>query len=150
MHTNHPRHHRARTLPFTPLARGFTLLEMVIVLGIIAVLLGSAVSLLKGIPDAAAMQRVEGDFRVIDSAVRTYKLNAGSYPTNSQGLQVLVSAPEKSSRWVQIMDKLPTDPWGTAYTYKFPGTKKAGEFELMSAGPDSQPGTSDDLSSQAK
>jgi general secretion pathway protein G len=150
MHTNHPRHHRAHTLPFAAFSRGFTLLEMVIVLGIIAVLLGGAISLLKGIPRAAERQRVDADFNAIDSALRTYKINAGNYPTNSQGLQALVATPDKTSKWVQIMDKIPTDPWGTAYSYKFPGTKKPGEFELISAGPDQQPGTADDLSSQEK
>ncbi len=123
---------------------------MVIVLGIIAVLLGSAIGLLKGIPDAAAMQRVEGDFRAISSAIQAYKMNAGSYPTNSQGLQALVSKPDKATRWIQIMDKLPTDPWGNAYSYKFPGTKKPAEFELISAGPDGKSGTDDDVSTQDK
>jgi general secretion pathway protein G len=96
------------------------------------------------------MQRAETDFKDIGSALRTYKLNAGNYPTNSQGLQALVSAPEKSSRWVQIMDKVPVDPWGSAYGYKVPGIKKPTEFELTSAGPDQKPGTEDDLSSQDK
>lgn len=150
MKTNQPRHPRAHTLPYAALSRGFTLLEMVIVLGIIAVLLGSAIGLISRIPEAAKMQRVDGDFKAISSAVQTYKLNAGSYPTNSQGLEVLVSKPDKASRWVQIMDKLPTDPWGTAYSYKYPGTKKADQFELISAGPDKHPGTDDDLSSQDK
>lgn len=146
MKTTHPRHPRAHTLP----SRGFTLLEMVIVLGIIAILLGSAISLLKGLPRVAENQRVESDFRAISSALQAYKVSAGTYPTNAQGLQALVSAPEHASRWVKIMDKLPTDPWGSAYTYKFPGTKKAGEFEVISIGPDQEPGTSDDLSSQDK
>lgn len=149
----HPRDNRARTLPLTPIAGGFTLLEMVIVLGIIGVLLGGAISLLTGIPRAAEMQRVTADFGAIGSALRTYKLNGGIYPSNSQGLAALVTPPasaEKSVKWVQLMDKLPTDPWGTAYSYKFPGTRKASEFELISAGPDRQPGSPDDLSSQAE
>ena len=138
-------------LRFAPLARGFTLLEMVIVLGIIAVLLGSAISLISRLPDAGKMQRVDNDFKAISSALKAYKINAGNYPSNSQGLNALVSAPDKASaKWVQVMDKLPKDPWGTAYSYKYPGSKRASEFELISAGPDQQPGTSDDLSSQAE
>lgn len=150
MHTNQPRHPRAHTLSSSTLSRGFTLLEMVIVLGIIAVLLGGAISLLTSIPDAARMQQVEADFRAIGSGLRAYKINAGNYPTNQQGLQALVTAPEKSSRWTQVLDKLPNDPWGTAYSYKYPGSRKASEFELISAGPDRNPGTEDDVSSQDK
>jgi general secretion pathway protein G len=145
------RDNRVRTLPRTFITCGFTLLEMVIVLGIIAVLLGGAISLLTGIPKAAEMQRVTADFSAIGSALRAYKVNGGVYPNNSQGLQALVTPPANaspSSRWVQLMDKVPTDPWGTPYSYKFPGSKKASEFELISAGPDRQPGTPDDLSSQ--
>jgi general secretion pathway protein G len=148
MHTNHPRHSRAHTLASSALSRGFTLLEMVIVLGIIAVLLGGSIALLSGIPNAARMQQVEADFRAIGSALQAYRINAGNYPTNSQGLQALVSAPEKSGKWVQVMDGLPNDPWGTPYSYKYPGTRKPGQFELISAGEDRQPGTDDDVSSQ--
>lgn len=135
---------------FPRLHGGFTLLEMVIVLGIIGVLLGGAISLISRIPEAAKVQRVDADFKSIGSALRAYKINSGNYPGSSQGLEVLVTPPEKGkSKWVQLMDKLPTDPWGNAYTYKFPGTKRADEFELISAGTDRQPGTGDDLSSQA-
>lgn len=123
---------------------------MVIVLGIIGILLGGAISLISRLPEAAKVQRVDADFKAIGAALRTYKINAGTYPNPSRGLEALVSAPPgaaKSPRWVQMMEKLPTDPWGTPYIYKFPATKRPGDFELISAGEDRQPGTPDDLSS---
>ena len=51
-------------------------------------------------------------------------------------------------RWVQVMNKIPSDPWGSEYGYRFPGKKRAGEFEMYSKGPDLVENTPDDLSSQ--
>jgi general secretion pathway protein G len=132
-------------------AAGFTLLEMVIVLGIIAVLLGGSIALIGGIGEGAKLQRVDADFNSLGSALKTYKLNAGNYPTQQQGLDALVTKPSSTPvprRWVKIADKVPPDPWNNPYGYKFPGTKDPSEFELFSMGKDGQAGTEDDLSSQ--
>ncbi len=132
-------------------AAGFTLLEMVIVLGIIAVLLGGSIALIGGIGDGAKLQRVDADFNAIGSSLKTYKLNAGNYPTQQQGLEALVTKPSSTPvprRWTKIADRVPTDPWNNPYGYKFPGTKDPSEFELFSMGKDGQAGTEDDLSSQ--
>jgi general secretion pathway protein G len=132
-------------------AAGFTLLEMVIVLGIIAVLLGGSIALIGGIGDGAKLQRVDADFNAIGSSLKTYKLNAGNYPTQQQGLEALVTKPSSTPvprRWTKIADRVPTDPWNNPYGYKFPGTKDPSEFELFSMGKDGQVGTEDDLSSQ--
>jgi general secretion pathway protein G len=132
-------------------AAGFTLLEMVIVLGIIAVLLGGSIALIGGIGDGAKLQRVDADFNAIGSSLKTYKLNAGNYPTQQQGLEALVTKPSSTPvprRWTKIADRVPTDPWNQPYGYKFPGTKDPSEFELFSVGKDGQAGTEDDLSSQ--
>ncbi|MCW1915440.1 type II secretion system major pseudopilin GspG [Luteolibacter sp. GHJ8] len=132
-------------------AAGFTLLEMVIVLGIIAVLLGGSIALIGGIGDGAKLQRVDADFNAIGSSLKTYKLNAGNYPTQQQGLEALVTKPSSTPvprRWTKIADRVPTDPWNQPYGYKFPGTKDPSEFELFSLGKDGQAGTDDDLSSQ--
>jgi general secretion pathway protein G len=132
-------------------AAGFTLLEMVIVLGIIAVLLGGSIVLLSGIPDAAKTQRVEQDFIAVGNALKAYKLTAGSYPSTSQGLKALVEKPggqPQSDRWTQVMKKLPTDPWGNEYGYLFPGRKDPSEFEIISKGKDGTEGGEQDFSSQ--
>ncbi len=130
---------------------GFTLLEIVIVLGIIAVLLGGSIMLLKNVGSGAKLQRVDADFNAVGSALMTYKINAGNYPTTQQGLQALVTKPTSSPvprRWTELSKKIPLDPWQNPYGYRFPGKKDASEFELYSKGPDSIEGTADDLSSQ--
>lgn len=140
--------------PTNPIIRrgaGFTLLEMVIVLGIIAMILGGAIFAMKGIGDAAKLRQVESDFKSFQSALAMYKLNAGSYPTTQQGLKALVEKPTSTPvprRWVQVMSKVPDDPWDSPYGYRFPGKKRANEFEIISKGPDGLENTQDDLSSQ--
>lgn len=130
---------------------GFTLLEMVIVLGIIAMILGGAIFSMNKIGNSAKLSQVESDFKSCESALAMYKLNAGSYPTTQQGLKALVEKPSSTPvprRWIQIMKKVPLDPWGMEYGYRFPGKKQPSEFEMFSKGPDGQEGTPDDLSSQ--
>jgi len=130
---------------------GFTLLEMVIVLGIIAVLLGGSIALIGGIGEGAKLQRVDADFSSIGSALKTYKLNAGNYPTTQQGIKALVEKPTGTPvprRWTKIADKVPLDPWMQEYGYKFPGSKDPSEFEIFSKGKDGQQGTADDISNQ--
>jgi general secretion pathway protein G len=130
---------------------GFTLLEMVIVLGIIAMILGGAIFAMRGIGDAAKLRQVESDFKSFQSAFAMYKLNAGTYPTTQQGFRALVEKPSSTPvprRWVQVMSKIPLDPWDSDYIYRFPGKKRANEFEMISKGPDGMENTADDLSSQ--
>jgi len=130
---------------------GFTLLEMVIVLGIIAMILGGAIFAMKGIQDAAKLKQVDADFSSYGNGLAAYKLNAGTFPTTQQGLKALVEKPSTTPvprRWVQIMDKVGLDPWGSEYGYKFPGKKRANDFEMTSKGPDGMENTGDDISSQ--
>ncbi len=144
MKTNHPTSRLRRN-------SGFTLLEMVIVLGIIAMILGGAIFSMQKIGAAAKLKQVDSDFRSMQSALAMYKLNAGTFPTTQQGLKALVEKPSSTPvprRWAQVMDKVSLDPWGVEYGYRFPGKKKANEFEIFSKGEDGQEGTGDDLSSQ--
>lgn len=130
---------------------GFTLLEMVIVLGIIAMILGGAIFAMRGIADAAKLRQVEADFKSLESALQMYKLNAGMFPTTQQGLKALVEKPSSTPvprRWVQVMKKIQLDPWDSPYVYHFPGKKRSNDFEMISKGPDGMEGTADDLSSQ--
>ncbi len=130
---------------------GFTLLEMVIVLGIISMILGGAIFAMKGIKDAAKLKQVDADFKSLESALEMYKLNAGQFPTTPQGLKALVEKPSSTPvphHWVQVMKKIQQDPWGKPYGYRFPGKKRANEFELYSSGPDGMENTPDDISSQ--
>ena len=130
---------------------GFTLLEMVIVLGIIAVLMGGSIALIGKVKDGAKLQRVGADFNAVGSALMTYKINAGFYPSTQQGLKALVTKPSgtpQPRRWTSLSKAVPLDPWGKEYGYRFPGKKDPTEFELISSGPDGMDNTQDDLSSQ--
>lgn len=130
---------------------GFTLLEMVIVLGIIAMILGGAIFSMKKIGNAAKLSQVESDFKSFESGLAMYKLNGGMFPVTQQGLKALVEKPTSTPvprRWSQVMDKVPLDPWGVPYGYRFPGKKRANEFEIFTFGPDGLENTADDLSSQ--
>jgi len=130
---------------------GFTLLEIVIVLGIIAVILGGSIAVVGKLGDGAKLQRVTSDFNTISSAIATYKLNAGTAPTTQQGLQALITKPSSTpvpKRWTQLAKEIPLDPWQKPYQYRNPGKKDASDFEIYTSGPDGQEGTEDDLSSQ--
>ncbi|MEN9990732.1 MAG: type secretion system major pseudopilin GspG [Verrucomicrobiota bacterium] len=131
--------------------RGFTLLEMVIVLGIIGLIIGGAIGVMGKVGDGAAIQRVKGDFNSLGSVLKMYKINNGFYPSTAQGLNALVTRPSGSpapKSWTALADRVPVDPWGLEYVYRFPGSKIATEFELITRGKDGQIGTADDISSQ--
>ena len=130
---------------------GFTLLEMVIVLGIIAMIMGGAIFVMKNISDSGAITVVDGDFASIYNALQAYRNNAGNFPSGQQGLMALVEKPSSAPRprrWIQIMDQLPKDPWGNEYVYKYPGSQNRSRPELICYGKDGLEGTEDDMSSQ--
>ena len=97
----------------------------------------------------AKIANVRVDFYSIGAALRTYKINAGHYPSTEQGLQALVECPTippLPEDWVQIMTKVPTDPWRNGYRYRGFPEGSPQPFELISNGPDGIEGTKDDRS----
>jgi general secretion pathway protein G len=95
---------------------------------------------------------VRSDFQAIKSALGTYKINAGHYPTTEQGLQALVerpTVPPLPEDWVQIFHKIRSDPWRRDYQYRLIGEAPHDRFELRSLGKDGIDGTEDDQSSLA-
>ncbi len=130
----------------------FTLLEILVVLGIIGLLVGLAVTNIKGIfsnkQEDIAKMFVQNSLK---PSLFSYKLDVGDYPSTGEGLQALLTAPAgKADRWRRpYMDspsgKVPLDPWGHEYQYAYPGTKNKGEYDLWSMGPDGQSGTADDI-----
>lgn len=126
----------------------YTLLEIMIVLGIIAVLLGSSIYLMVGQLGGAKIQRVDGDISAITSALRMYEINNRNLPTTEQGLSALVQMPATEPlprRWSQIMKEVPMDPWNHPYRYVYPGKHNPSSFDLYSTGPDGVDGTDDDM-----
>ena len=127
---------------------GFTLIEMVLVLAIIALLVGGAIGVLSGVRGEGQRVRVMGDFRAIESALTIYESRCLRLPTSAQGLTALVNKPTVApipSNWGQQMRKVPLDPWGQEYGYVFPGKKNTDRFDLISAGPDGVFDTPDDI-----
>ena len=126
---------------------GFTLLEIMLVVTIIALLLGAAIYKLGGNVEYARDIRVEADIQGINTQLGLYESMNGFYPTTEQGLQALVTQPNtdpKPTRWYQLYKELPKDPWGSDYIYRCPGLKNPNGYDLYSAGPDRKPDTADD------
>ncbi len=131
--------------------RAFSLLEMVVVLGVIALILGAAMTFMTGIRDTAGDQATIAKIQQCTSKLEAYKLNAGHYPSEEQGLEALVERPASQPqprRWRRFLERLPEDSWGEALVYRNPGSRDRASFELVSKGADRQLGTEDDLSSQ--
>lgn len=120
-------------------------------LGIVAVLFCCGWMLMDSVSCSLSKEsRIEPDFRAIGSALKTYHMNAGNYPTIAQGLEALGTKPTTPpipKRWIQIFDTTPKDPWGTTYDYRLLEDDDPRGFELRSAGEDRKFGTKDDISS---
>ncbi len=121
-------------------SQGFTLLEMVIVLGIIAMIMGGAIFAMRGISGQAKPTQAKADMNAFLSALSMYKINKGRYPSSQEGLKVLVQT--------KAMTKINPDPWGREYIYRYPGKIDKNEPEIISLGDDGQENTEDDINSQ--
>lgn len=127
---------------------GYTLFEIMLVLGIIAVLVGSAIYLLVGNLDVAKEARVRADIKAIKTQLGVYEMQNLRPPTTEQGLEALVNRPggePAPRRWRQLMEKVPLDPWGEPYVYYWPGKKNPKGYDLFSKGADRQLGGDDDI-----
>lgn len=123
--------------------KGFTLIEIMVVLIIIGLLAGIVVPKLMGRTEEAKHTKTMVQIKNLQSALDLYKLDSGSYPTTDQGLQALVEKPavgEIPKRWKEggYIDKLPKDAWLNNYVYISPGVH--GEYDLYSYGADGEEG----------
>ena len=122
--------------------RGFTLLEIIVVVAIIAILAAYIAPKISGRVDDARVTKAKSDIRVLESALELYKLDNFTYPESGEGLQALVSKPSDAKNWRDggYIKQLNKDPWGNEYQYRFPGSKA--EFDVYSMGSDSADGGS--------
>src|SRR5438045_4709143 len=129
----------------------FTLLEIMLVISIIVILLGVAVSRLGNTTGVAKAVAVRADIQSIGTQLKLYESINGFLPTTEQGLGALVTQPSSEPRpthWYQLFKEVPKDPWGNNYIYLSPGRKTPTGYDLYSAGPDSKADTADDDSGQ--
>jgi general secretion pathway protein G len=140
-HTSSTRDGRPCKRGRTFLVRGFTLIELMVVLVIIGVLAALVVPNVLNRADDARVSAARVDVNNLMQALKLYRLDNQRYPTAEQGLAALLQRPDKPpvpTNWKAYIDKLPNDPWGQPYVYLNPGLK--GEIDVMSYGADGQPG----------
>ncbi len=126
-----------------PDRRGFTLLEVIVVIVILGLLAALVVPKLIGRTEEAKRTQARIQIKSLEQALQLFKLDNGFYPATEQGIEALVREPEvgripKNYRKGGYLDRVPKDPWGNAYVYVSPGTN--GEYDISSYGADGSPG----------
>ncbi len=124
---------------------GFTLIELMVVIVILGILATLIVPRIMERPEEAKQVKAKLTIGVLESSLRLYKLDTGSYPTTEQGLAALVTAPNtgnEANSWREggyiEKGKIPKDPWGHEFVYLSPGVH--GDYDIMSYGSDGVPG----------
>ena len=128
--------------------RGFTLMEMLIVLSIIALLMGMVIFQVSNLTVSAKPKRVEADILTFKEMLASYELDNGSLPTTEQGIKALWSKPTVEpvpTRWHALLDGEVDDPWGHPYKYLNPGKHNPDKYDVYSMGEDGLPDTADDI-----
>lgn len=124
--------------------RGFTLLELLVVMVIIGLLAGYVAPKYFAQIGKSEVKTARAQIDALEKALDQYRLDVGRYPSSEQGLGALVKKPADVSKWQgpYLKKAVPLDPWGLAYQYKSPG--EHAEFDLLSFGKDGQPGGADE------
>jgi len=128
--------------------RGFTLLEVMVVIVILGILASMVVPNLMGSQDRAKMQKAVSDVTALETSLSLYKMDNYNYPSTEQGLEALVTQSDiepEPRRFPEegYVKRLPNDPWGNEYLLLNPG--EHGKMDVFSVGPDGEAGTEDDI-----
>jgi general secretion pathway protein G len=125
--------------------RGFTLIELMVVIVILGILAGLIVPRIMGRPEEAKQLKAKLTIEALETSLRLYKLDNGSYPTTEQGLEALVQTPDSGEVPKHYREggyiekgKVPLDPWDNEFVYLSPGVH--GEYDIISYGADGVPG----------
>ncbi len=137
------RHERRRPM------RGFTMIELLLVLVILGVLAVMVVPRFAGRSEQARVTAAKNDLARLVVALDSFEIDNGRYPDSSEGLAALVRRPNNVTNWtgpyLQNVQSEPKDPWGNPYRYVYPSRRNEGGYDLYSIGPDGQEGTDDDI-----
>ena len=120
---------------------GFTLIELLVVMVILVLLAGLVAPRVMGYLGGSRTKTAKVQIESLITSLELFKLDVGRYPREREGLAVLVARPGNVANWngpYLQKDKVPADPWGNAYQYRFPG--RGGRFEIWSLGADGQEG----------
>lgn len=120
--------------------RGFSLIELLIVMVILGLLAGLVGPKLFGKVDSSKQKAAKTQISLFESALDTYRLDNGKFPSTEQGLKALREKPEGAAKWKgpYLPKEIPMDPWGNAYVYRCPG--EHGDFDIIAQGADNAPG----------
>ena len=134
---------RLKNIRYTSTQRGFTLIEIMVVVVILGILASVVVPRIMDNPDKARVAKARHDIQALESALDVYRLDNYVYPTTDQGLEALVSPPTsapEAPNWKQggYIKKLRKDPWGNDYLFLSPG--EHGDVDIYSLGADGAPG----------
>lgn len=121
--------------------KGFTLLELLVVVLIVGLLTGIVAPRLMGQIGRSERTAARAQIDALDKALEAFRMDMGRYPSSGEGLQVLVASPGGDGRWrgPYLKGQVPVDPWGTPYEYRSPGAGGR-DFDLQSLGKDRRPG----------
>ncbi len=135
-------------------SRGFTLVELLLVLVILGILAAIVVPKFAGRTEQARETAARSQIATFGTALDAFEVDMGYYPKGKNGLQELVSQPRDGQNWKgpYLKSAIPNDPWGQPYIYECPGKHNPSSYDLMSMGPDKRAGGDDDITNweQAK
>lgn len=127
--------------------QGFTLVEMLLVLVILAALAAVVVPKFAGRSQQAKETSARSQIANLEIALDMFETDNGYYPSGNDGLNALVNQPNNATSWQgpYLKKGVPVDPWGNKFSYEYPGKQNNGGYDIMSMGPDGRVGGSDDI-----
>ena len=129
-------------------SRGFTLIEMLLVLVILGTLAAIVIPKFAGRTEQARVTAAKTQIANFKTALDAFEVDNGYYPKGKDGMLSLVQKPNDAANWHgPYLDNIPNDPWGHPYVYECPGKRNESSYDITSIGPDGRLGTDDDINS---